>query len=593
MSGPSHPRARRRGRYWMPLVACALSAIVAGPAAAAPPSVSVHVLAFNDFHGAIDPPSGSAGLVNGTPAGGAEYLGTTVRSLRTNARAEGADAVLTVAAGDLIGSSPLLSGAFHDEPTIEIMNAIGLDASAVGDGELQEGVAELARIQAGGCHPVDGCLDGDGFAGASSTYLAANMLNSATGAPTLVPYTIRRVGNVKLGIVGITARSAANEVNPAGLQDVSFADEAATANAAASMLKHAFGVKNVVLLIHEGGAQNAPVPDPNGCANFAGPVASTVARLAPAYVAVVSGHTHRAYTCALPNSAGRPTLVTSAGSFGTQVTDIELVLEQGTGQVISTGARNVIVENGVRNPDGSWARDPAGNFIRNPALVDPAVKAIADRYRSAVAPIANRVVGTITADITRDSNAAGESSLGDVVADAQLAYTVAAGAQIALVDAGELRSSLVYAFSPGGEPAGQVTYGEVFTAQPFNELVVTQTYTGAQLKDVLEQQFAGFAGQTVTRILQVSAGFAYTYDTTRALGSRVSNLRLNGVPIDPAATYRVTMSGFLAGGGDGFSTLTAGTNRTTAPGFDIDALVAHLGSAPVAPGPQDRITKDG
>jgi len=228
--------------------------------------------------------------------------------------------------------------------------------------------------------------------------------------------------------------------------------------------------------------------------------------------------------------------------------------------------------------------------VKNPALIDPQAKKVADKYRIAVAPIANRVVGSITGDIVRDAKPSGESPLGDVIADAQLAYTRTAGAQIALMNPGGIRASLAYAPS-GAEAPGQVTYGEAFTVQPFNNLVVTQTFTGAQIKNVLEQQFVGFGGQTTQRILQPSAGFTYTYSTSAAPGSKVSNIALNGTPIDPAATYLVTTNDFLANGGDGFTNLSLGTGRVTAPGFDVDALTAYLGAgAPVAPGPANRIT---
>jgi 5'-nucleotidase len=219
---------------------------------------------------------------------------------------------------------------------------------------------------------------------------------------------------------------------------------------------------------------------------------------------------------------------------------------------------------------------------------------VADKYRAAVAPLANRVVGSITADLTQTAAANGESPLGDVIADAQLARTRGDGAQLALMNPGGIRASLAFGASAGGEAPGQVTYGEAFTVQPFNNLVVTQTLTGDQLKDVLEQQFVGFAGQGTQRILQVSAGLTYAYNSSAAPGARVSALALGGVPIAPAASYRVTTNDFLANGGDGFTRLTVGAGRTTAPGFDVDALVAYLGAgAPVAPGPANRITKLG
>jgi 5'-nucleotidase len=216
---------------------------------------------------------------------------------------------------------------------------------------------------------------------------------------------------------------------------------------------------------------------------------------------------------------------------------------------------------------------------------------VADKYRTAVAPIANRLVGSISTDIVRTATPAGESPLGDVIADAQLAYTRSAGAQIALMNPGGIRADLDADQSSGGEAYGQVTYGEAFTVQPFNNLVVTQTFTGAEIKDVLEQQFVGAFGQTTQRILQVSAGLTYTWSASAAPGSKISNLSLNGTPIDPAANYLVTTNDFLANGGDGFTNLNQGpAGRVTAPGFDVDALVALLSTGPVPPGPANRIS---
>ncbi|HYN92997.1 MAG TPA: bifunctional metallophosphatase/5'-nucleotidase [Pilimelia sp.] len=554
-------------------------------------------LSYNDFHGAIDPP---AGTVNGTPAGGVEYLATWLNRLRADARAEGRRST-TVGAGDLIGGTPLVSAAFHDEPTIELMDLVGLEISSVGNHEFDEGVPELLRLTRGGCHPVDGCQDGDGFAGARFTYLAANTVSRATGRPILPPVEIRRIGGVPVGFVGMTLEGTPGIVNPAGISSVRFLDEVATANRWASILR-AKGVKAMVLLLHEGGQQaptpGGPTPPPplpvSGCENFSGPVVDIVKGLRPEFGLVVSGHTHRFYRCQLPNSAGRQTMVTSAGSNGQLITDIDYTLDRRTGRFTEITARNVIVENGVPDGNGGWRQSAPGVYVRNPDLVDPRAKALADKYRAAVAPIANEVVGAITADIPRDAAPSGESPLGDVIADAQLAYTASAGADIALMNPGGIRAPLTFDASAGGEDPGEVTFGEAFTVQPFNNLVVTQTFTGAQLREVLEQQFIGYAGQTTQRILQVSAGFTYTYDLTMPVGSRVSALALDGVPIDPAASYQVTTNDFLANGGDGFTRLTTGTGRVTAPGFDVDALVAYLGGPqPVAPGPANRITRLG
>ncbi|KQR08633.1 multifunctional 2',3'-cyclic-nucleotide 2'-phosphodiesterase/5'-nucleotidase/3'-nucleotidase [Cellulomonas sp. Leaf334] len=550
--------------------------------------MTVNLIAFNDFHGAIDPPTGSGGLVNGTPAGGVEYLATAVKALRAQQEQESPHS-FTVAAGDLVGASPLVSAAFHDEPTVDEMNSLGLDVTSVGNHEFDEGVTELLRLQNGGCHPVDGCLDGDGFAGADYPILAANVVDRRSKRPILQPYTIEKVGGVKVGFVGMTLEGTPSIVNPAGIASVNFLDEAQTANRYARELRH-HGVRSIVLLLHEGGQQTGAAPDPSGCSGFSGAVTGIVSQLDPAYGVVVSGHTHRAYSCALPNSSGASTVVTSAGSNGTVLTDISMTLDKHTKKIVAADAHNIIVENGVKNPDGTWQQSSPGVFVRNPATVDPQAKVIADKYRTAVAPLANRVVGSISADIARAVTPAGESALGDVIADGMVAYTSSAGAQLALMNPGGIRADLIFTASPGGEAPGQVTYGEVFTVQPFNNLVVTVTLTGAQLKEVLEQQFAGYAGQSTTRILQVSDGFTYTYTASAPLGSRVGAMTLDGVPLDPAGTYRVSTNDFLANGGDGFTNLAVATDRVTAPGFDVDSLAAYVAAGPVGPGPQNRIT---
>ena len=525
---------------------------------------------FNDFHGALDPPTGSGGLVNGTPAGGAEYLATTLKSLRADAEAQG-QKTLTVGAGDMVGATPLLSAAFHDEPTIETLNLLQMDVTSVGNHEFDEGVAELLRLQNGGCHPTDGCQDGDPFDGADFPYLAANTVYRDSGKTILPAYTTRTVQGVKVGFIGMTLEGTPGIVNPAGITDVRFLDEVETANKYADQLL-AQGVEALVLLIHEGGQQNPPPTplDPSGCANFTGALPPIVAGLDPEFDLVVSGHTHRPYVCQLPNSAGTPILATSAGTAGVIVTDITATLSKSQDDFTSLSATNVIV---VRN------------------VIDQETKTLLDKYRVAVAPIANRIVGSISADITRTTNAAQETALGDVIADAQLAYTKAsAGAQIAFMNPGGIRADLIYGNSAGGEAPGQVTYGEAFTVQPFNNLVTTQTFTGAQIKTVLEQQ--RFPGASATPlVLQVSEGFTYTYSPSAAPGSRVSNMALNGTPIDDATTYRVTTNDFLANGGDSFPGFTVGTNRVYAPGFDVDALAAYLAAGPIAPGPQNRITR--
>src|SRR6266498_2481344 len=283
-------------------------------------TATARMLAFNDFHGNIDPPTGSSGLINGTPAGGVEYLATWVKRLRAQALQQTRE-VFTVAAGDLIGASPLVSAAFHDEPAIEEMNALGLQLSSVGNHEFDEGVTELKRMQFGGCHPTDGCQDGDGFAGADFTYLAANVTNKSDGLPILAPIEIKLVGGVPVAFVGMTLKGTPTIVNPGGIPLV----------------------------------PPPALPDPSSCANFAGAITPIVAGLRPEYGLVISAHTHQFYTCALPNSSGANSVVTSASSFGRLVTDVSVTVDRHTRQFTEIAAHNVIVENGVKLPDGSWA----------------------------------------------------------------------------------------------------------------------------------------------------------------------------------------------------------------------------------------------
>lgn len=546
---------------------------------------------FNDFHGALDAPGGSGAAVNGVPAGGAEYLGTTLKNLRADADAKG-QKTLTVGAGDMVGATPLLSAAFHDEPSIETLNLLQMDVTSVGNHEFDEGVDELLRLQNGGCHPVDGCQDGDPYFGADFPYLAANTVYRDTGKTILPAWTVRSVQGVKVGFIGMTLEGTPSIVNPAGITTVNFLDEIETANQYADELLDG-GVEAIVLLLHEGGTQSGTPPiDPSACGGFSGPLVDIVAGLDPEFDLVVSGHTHRPYVCSLPDSGGQPTLTTSAGSNGQLVTDITATLSKKSDDFTSLSATNVIVENGVKNPDGTYQRtSPTGPFLLNPALVDAPTKTLIDKYRVAVAPIANRIVGSISADITRTINFAQETALGDVIADAQLAYTQSAGAQIALMNPGGIRTDLSFANSPGGELPGEVTYGEVFAVQPFNNLVTTVSLTGAQLKEVLEQQ--RFPGTTSSPlILQVSTGFAFSYAGTQPVGSRITAMTLNAVPIDPATSYRVTVNDFLANGGDSFTKLRLyGTDRVYAPGFDVDALAEYLDPGPVGPGPQNRITR--
>ena len=512
----------------------ALAACAGSPPAqhAATAPVHVQLLAFNDFHGHLEPPPGTVRLPDGTvPAGGGAWLAAEVARLR----AEGPD-TLVVAAGDLVGASPLASALSHDEPSIALMDALGLDVSSVGNHEFDEGADELLRVQRGGCRADDPGCKPPGFPGAHFTYLAANVFDRSGN--TLLPATaLRKVGGATLGFVGVVLHETPSVVTPSGIAGLTFGDEADAVNAAVPKLRQA-GADVILVLIHQGGAQ-APGSPPGECRGFTGPLVDIAQRFRGVDV-IVSGHTHQAYIC--PDLGGA--LTTSAGAFGRFVTRIELDLDPVQHRVLSRKATQVPVTHDIP-PDAR-------------------AKSIVDRAVAQAAPLAGRKVGRLAVTLSRKASEAGESALGDAVADAHLAVTRNGGASIAFTNSGGLRADL---------PAGDVTYAEAFAAQPFGNTLVTFTLTGAQLTRVLEQQWLG----SRPKILQPSANVTYAWSASAEPGSRVvpGSLKVDGKPLAADARVRVTVNSFLAAGGDGFTVFADGTDRVVGPP-DLEALVEYL-----------------
>lgn len=530
-------------------------------------TLKVKLIAFNDFHGYIKAGEGSSS----NP--GVARFSTRIQALKA---ANPLHAV--VSAGDMIGASPLTSALFKDEPTIEAMNRIGIDFNAVGNHEFDEGKDELLRMQHGGNHPtdiysgmglpVDKRVDGE-FAGARFKFLAANVTDTTSGQTVLPPYGVKDFLGNKVAFVGMTLEGTPTIVSPSGVAGLQFGDEANTVNALVPHLK-AQGIESIVVLIHEGGAATGGI---NGCTGISGAIVDIVNRLDPAVDLVVSGHTHAAYNCLIPNSAGKNVRVTSGGQYARNLTDIDVLIDTRTKDVLSVAANNLVTGTG-----SATAEDPA--------LVD-----LVAHYDNLAATPKARVIGKITAAISRNTNAAGESALGDVIADAQLDATDDIGmgeAVVAFMNPGGIRADL-----PFNAPNGNVTYGDAFTVQPFGNSLVTLTLSGAQIKTLLETQFANCLGQTsFDRILQVSKGLTYNWSAGAACGNKVSSIALNGVAIDPTASYRVTVNSFLADGGDAFAVLKDGTARLGGA-VDTDAFEAYLQANPagVAPGAQNRITR--
>ncbi|RAL23125.1 bifunctional metallophosphatase/5'-nucleotidase [Lujinxingia litoralis] len=518
--------------------------------------VNLRIIAFNDFHGALEGPSGKV-RVDGesVETGGAAYLAAHIAAER-----QAADHALVLAAGDLIGASPLISALLHDEPTIEVMNALGLDASAVGNHEFDEGYQELLRINEGGCHPTAGCREGYTYQGPEFSYLAANVHITGEEDSLLPPYIIRDFDGVKVAIIGMTLEDTPSAVVPTAVEGLSFGDEVETVNALLPELEAA-GVATAIVLLHEGGSVTGDSDDISACDEVEGPIIPIAEAMPPLVSVILTGHTHEAYLCEFGGK-----LVTGAKSFGRVITAIDMTIDRQTGEVLSRSARQRAVTRDV---------EPAAE-----------VASIIEDYAAIANPLAERTVGQLTSEFSRERDASGQSPLGMVIADAQLAATASAevgNAQIAFINPGGIRASL----APDAE--GNISFAALHTAQPFGNTLVTMTLTGSQLHELLEQQWIN---PDRTHMLGVSRGFSYTWDASAPRGERVdpASITLHGEPLKMDENYRVTVNNFLSTGGDGFAVLPRGTERVVGP-IDLDALVTYVEtSGPLSAPEETRVT---
>ncbi|MFI7128672.1 bifunctional metallophosphatase/5'-nucleotidase [Nonomuraea sp. NPDC050153] len=507
-------------------------------------TVDIQLLAFNDFHSGL-PTSFGMTPSGPVPAGGAEYLAAHMDRLQR----DNPHGTLRLAAGDNISSSTMNATALHDEPGIQALNLMRLDASSVGNHEFDEGLAEFRRMENGGCHPIDGCALPN-FKGADFPYLGANIIDTTTGKPAITPYIVKQVKGVKVGIIGVSLKNTLNEA-PGPTKPLEGRDEAEAVNTYTAELK-AKGVRTVVVLIHQGGGQTGGGL-PNECNNLAGPIKDIVQKFDPEVDAVISGHTHNAYNCVIN---GIP--VTQTSGHTRELTKIVLTVDQASGNPTASKAENITVTHDIK-PDGQIAALRRRTDEQGQKLLD-------------------RPVGLLGRDLTAQRNAAGESTVGHALADARLFATSTpenGGAQIAIQPpyGGGIGGDLIV--NPtGNEMANLVTHGKALRVQPFSNMLVTMTLTGAQLERLLEQQWCG---QSTARVLGVSQGLTYTYDNAKPACDKIdpATVKLNGAVVDPAAQYRLTANSFIATGGDGFSVLTEGTDRVEKV-RDVEAFESYI-----------------
>jgi 5'-nucleotidase len=561
----------------LPLIAV-LAACATVPQAPAAP-VTVRIVGLNDFHGNLEPIKRPILLEDGQGgkqevyAGGAAWFATAVEQIR-----EQNPYNMAIGAGDLISAGPLSSSLFLDEPTVGVMNRVHLDFTSVGNHEFDRGWRELKRLREGGCEKFtlrEPCAVEPGYKGTAYPILAANVRQQ--DGTTLFPgYGIKRFGTgksaVAVGVIGLTLKGTAQIVSPGGIEGLTFEDEAESINALVPKVL-AEGADAVVVAIHQG-----LVPEPGdsytGCGSMAGDLRDILAKLDPRIDLVISGHTHKSYVCDFSKvDPARHFTVTSAGYGGTMLTDIALTIDPRLHDVTGIAATNVPVQ--------SAGEGRPANAAFERLAPNPEIAAYVAKYTAAAAEVSNRPVGRISASAMKRKP---ESTLGNLVADAQLASTRDAGAVVAFMNPGGIRTDLV------ARDGGVVTFGDIYAVQPFGNTLVTMTYTGAQLLQILEEQFANMNDWNV---LAVSEGFTMTLDPSKPVGQRVVKAALNGQPIDPVKTYRVTLNNFIAAGGDGFVTFKQGTEPQVGP-LDLDSMEEYLrGKDMVQVPPVGRVTMVG
>jgi 5'-nucleotidase len=588
------------------LVSVVASLSACGGGTSGPPApVNVKIIAMNDFHGNFEIPAATNGgaVVVKDPAntagtsvrtGGAAFLATMIKQLR----AKNPNNIL-VGAGDMVGAAPVTATLTHDESTVDILNQIGLALTSVGNHEFDKGKTELLRIQNGGCFVggvvgQDTCLQSGAYPGASFKYLAANVVDQASGQPLFPATSMQTIGGVKIGFIGLTFKDTPSAVTASGVAGLRFLDEASTINTNAALLRSQ-GANAVVVLIHQGGQTTASTLNDQACPGLSGEILPIVDALTRDVDIVISGHTHQEYVCSRNGK-----LLTQTGFYGSVVTEIDLVIDPSAG-VKSMTANNIPVINDQNTTL------PAGYA---PLAKDTAIDSAVQRYIGLSATLSQTVVGTITADIkrallsgstaTRDEGT--EGAMGDVMADIYLEG--GPPADIAFINPGGVRSDLTF------KNGGQVTFGDLLTVAPFSNKLVGVDLTGAQLLRLLEQQWEApnCAAKANTpggangcgRMLQPSKGLAYTWDFSRAAnlpvgqGSRVlpGTVKISGESLDINKTYRVIFNSFNAPGpGDNFDVVTAGRNIVNSGITDIDAFVAYMRAHPRLAPPAPRITR--
>lgn len=479
---------------------------------------SVQLLGINDLHGQLN----VTRTVNGRPVGRADYLAAYLKQRQSQNIN-----TLLVHAGDMVGASAPVSAILNDEPTIEILKQLRFNIGTIGNHEFDQGVPEMLRLIHGGANNRTGS-----FAGASFPYVAANVIDKKTGNPILPPYTVITVNDVPIGFIGICLSDTPSTIVPSAVEGVKFLDEVTAINRSVAELKKQ-GVRAIVVLAHNPGTSNINGKNPTG-------ELVHIANKTDGEVDIIYGGHNHAYM----NTVVANKLLVQSYSYGTAFSDVDILIDPRTKDIVHKKAEVVTTYQTGINPD-------------------PQIRSMIKTYEAKVGSLVNRVIGRTTADITAHQNEAGESALGELIADAQRAATQT---DFALMNPGGIRADI---------GKGTITWGEIYTVQPFGNKLVKIQLTGKQIHDVLNQQW----GNRGTKMLQIS-GMSYTWDANRPIGDKVVNILLsNGSQLDPGKTYSVTVNNFLAEGGDNFTVFRQGIHQETGK-VDIDGTVRYIRKLP-------------
>lgn len=515
-----------------------------------PAPVDVNIAALNDFHGNLLPsplqyadsaaPGGQVRL----KAGGLGPLSGALAELRQQD-----PQLLLIGAGDMVGGSPPISSMWADEPTLQALHSLGLKFSTVGNHELDHGKAELMRQIQGGCQSErseQACQFDKDFKGAGFSYISANLIDQQTGKPLFASYRIEQAHGARIAFVGATLRDVGNYVSATSMQGLSTIDEAQAINAVLPELRQQ-KVDAIVAVIHQGGATPERF-DQQDCSQLKGAVVDIAKRLDPEIKVVVTAHTHEGYLCRVGDK-----LVTQGASYGRLLTQLTLTVDTTRHQLLDVKANNLVVD--------------AARYSASPEVA-PLLAEVEARSQAQL----NKPVARLAArEVLRATNAAGESPMGDLIADSQLAATRGLGAQVALMNQGGMRMDLIL-----DEGQAQVNYGQVATVQPFNNTLTLLTLTGAQLRELLEQQWQD--GGMGFYPLQPSASLTYRWDVSRPKGQRVlpESLTVDGQRVQPEQRYRIVMNSFLAEGGDNFNVLKQASDRLDTGINDLQSMIDYL-----------------